>query len=303
MALIGPSGCGKSRAVLRHRWPGYARRRAGACGPRRCNRGTVRAASALTCRRQDLLFPWRSVLDNASLGLEVAGVRRAQARLGRAALLPRSASAGLRTRAPVRPLGRHAAARGSAAHGRPAAPGPPARRAVRCARSLTRTEMQAWLEGVWTSFNRTVLMITHDIREAVFLADRILVFRPRPTSVFCEVAVGLNVARATRRSSPRRRSPQSRPRCSPCGKLGRLSRPGSTETVKPGCRPGRRGPSRFHRPTEEVPRRADPARHPAGLGGRAADRGHRGRSRDATETLRAASTRLRAARARADVNV
>jgi putative hydroxymethylpyrimidine transport system ATP-binding protein len=49
--------------------------------------------------------------------------------------------------------------------------------------SLTRTDMQCWLDGVRGQFDWTVLMITHDIREAVYLADRVIVLAPRPAQV------------------------------------------------------------------------------------------------------------------------
>jgi ABC-type nitrate/sulfonate/bicarbonate transport system ATPase subunit len=57
--------------------------------------------------------------------------------------------------------------------------------------ALTRIDMQSWLEGVRERYGWTVLLITHDIREAVFLADRVLVLGPRPTSVRHEVVVDL----------------------------------------------------------------------------------------------------------------
>ena len=57
--------------------------------------------------------------------------------------------------------------------------------------ALTRTQMQQWLEGVWARYQWTVVLITHDVREAVFLSDRIYVFSPRPASVVAEVDVPL----------------------------------------------------------------------------------------------------------------
>ena len=57
--------------------------------------------------------------------------------------------------------------------------------------SLTRTDMQTWLDGVRGRFGWTVLLITHDIREAVFLSDRVVVLGPRPTRVRREVIVDL----------------------------------------------------------------------------------------------------------------
>ena len=57
--------------------------------------------------------------------------------------------------------------------------------------SMTRTDMQTWLAGCAPSFDWTVLLITHDIREAVFLSDRVVVLGPRPTRVHREVTVDL----------------------------------------------------------------------------------------------------------------
>jgi len=57
--------------------------------------------------------------------------------------------------------------------------------------SLTRTDLQAWLQGVWQQHDWTVLMITHDIREAIYLADRVLVLSPRPARIVRDLAVPL----------------------------------------------------------------------------------------------------------------
>ena len=57
--------------------------------------------------------------------------------------------------------------------------------------ALTRAGMQRWLESVWERFRWTVVLITHDVREAVYLADRIYVLSARPASVVAEVAVPL----------------------------------------------------------------------------------------------------------------
>ena len=57
--------------------------------------------------------------------------------------------------------------------------------------SLTRTDMQTWLDGVRARFDWTVLLITHDIREAVRMSDRVVVLGPRPATVRREVPVDL----------------------------------------------------------------------------------------------------------------
>jgi ABC-type nitrate/sulfonate/bicarbonate transport system ATPase subunit len=57
--------------------------------------------------------------------------------------------------------------------------------------ALTRSAMQLWLLEVWGQFQSTVLCVTHDIREAVLLSDRIYVLSSRPATVVQEVAVDL----------------------------------------------------------------------------------------------------------------
>ncbi len=57
--------------------------------------------------------------------------------------------------------------------------------------ALTRSELQRWLESVWERYRWTVVLVTHDVREAIFLADRIYVLSPRPGTVVAEVAVPL----------------------------------------------------------------------------------------------------------------
>jgi ABC-type nitrate/sulfonate/bicarbonate transport system ATPase subunit len=57
--------------------------------------------------------------------------------------------------------------------------------------ALTRTALQEWLLGVWGAERQTVLFITHDVEEAVFLADRVVVMTPRPGRIRTEIAVPL----------------------------------------------------------------------------------------------------------------
>jgi NitT/TauT family transport system ATP-binding protein len=55
--------------------------------------------------------------------------------------------------------------------------------------ALTRAELQEWLAGVLAAERRTVLLVTHDVEEALVLADRVLVLSPRPGRVVAEVPV------------------------------------------------------------------------------------------------------------------
>jgi ABC-type nitrate/sulfonate/bicarbonate transport system ATPase subunit len=57
--------------------------------------------------------------------------------------------------------------------------------------SQTRMEMQQWLLGVWAEQHRTILFVTHDVDEAIFLADRVVVMSTRPGRIQQEFEVGL----------------------------------------------------------------------------------------------------------------
>ena len=64
--------------------------------------------------------------------------------------------------------------------------------------ALTRTEMQRWVEARWRDHRWTTLLVTHDVREAVCLSDRIYVLSPRPARVVAEFAVPLDRPRLAR---------------------------------------------------------------------------------------------------------
>jgi NitT/TauT family transport system ATP-binding protein len=57
--------------------------------------------------------------------------------------------------------------------------------------SITRSSMQEWLADALAADPRTVLLVTHDVEEAVLLADRVAVLSPRPGHVVAELEVGL----------------------------------------------------------------------------------------------------------------
>jgi ABC-type nitrate/sulfonate/bicarbonate transport system ATPase subunit len=57
--------------------------------------------------------------------------------------------------------------------------------------ALTRRELQNWLLNVWQKFERTVMFITHDVEEAVYLADRVIVLSARPGKIKRELNIGL----------------------------------------------------------------------------------------------------------------
>jgi len=55
--------------------------------------------------------------------------------------------------------------------------------------ALTRRTMRTWLLQVWERFRQTVLFVTHDVEEAIFLADRVYVFSQRPGRILLEIKV------------------------------------------------------------------------------------------------------------------
>jgi len=188
VSVIGPSGCGKS--TLFNVIAGLERPDSGrVLVDGEDATGHVEPFAYMP--QQDLLFPWRTVLDNTTLGLEVAGMSR---RAARERARPLFAEFGLSGFESAHPYELSGGMRQRAALLRTVVQD----RAVLlldepfgALDSLTRTDMQTWLDDVRTRFGWTVLLITHDIREAVFLSDRVLVLGPRPTHVRREVSVNL----------------------------------------------------------------------------------------------------------------
>jgi ABC-type nitrate/sulfonate/bicarbonate transport system ATPase subunit len=178
-AVIGPSGCGKSTLfnalagltpiagdiVLEGKRVPHLRGR------------------AAYMQQKDLLLPWRSALDNAVLGLEIQGLERAAARRRAADMLaefgladfihryPAELSGGMRQRVALV-------------------------RTILCGRdiwlldepfaaldAITRRHMQHWLAAAWAGSQAAVILVTHDVEEALLLADRIYVMSARPGSI------------------------------------------------------------------------------------------------------------------------
>ena len=188
VAVVGPSGCGKS--TLFDVVAGLERPDAGRVLVDGAE-ATGRTDAFAYMPQQDLLFPWRSVLDNTTLGLEVAGVRR---RAARERARPLFAEFGLDGFEGARPDELSGGMRQRAALLRTVVQERPVLlldEPFGALDALTRTEMQLWLSRMHTRFAWTVVLVTHDVREAVLLADRVVVLAPRPTSVRRVVAVDL----------------------------------------------------------------------------------------------------------------
>lgn len=194
ISIIGPSGCGKSTLfnIIAGLMPPTA--------------GDVTADGASIAGRagyvgymlqKDMLLPWRSILDNIILGLEIRGfpreksVERALPLMEKYGLkgfdrhYPNELSGGMRQRAALlrtllydrdimlldEPFG--------------------------ALDAQTRLSMQNWLLEIWQDFGKTILFVTHDIDEAIYLADDIYVFSPRPGSIKAKIPVPIKRPRST----------------------------------------------------------------------------------------------------------
>src|ERR1700734_826853 len=186
VSLIGPSGCGKS--TIFNIVAGLQEPSAG--------RGLIDGIDATgTIGRvgymlqKDLLLPGRSVLDNVILGMEIQGVplREARARAlpllrryglaGFEHLYPNALSGGMRQRAALlrtllfdtdvilldEPFG--------------------------ALDAQTKLQMQEWLLGLWADFGKTVVFVTHDIEEAIYLSDEVHVMATRPGRIVESITV------------------------------------------------------------------------------------------------------------------
>ncbi|AFQ50758.1 ABC transporter ATP-binding protein [Burkholderia cepacia] len=197
VALLGPSGCGKS-TLLRL-----------VAGLEAASQGTI-AQDGAPIERPDpsrivvfqdpTLYPWRRVRANVALGLEARGVARtaqhrvddALARVGLqefANVFPHQLSGGMAQRV--------ALARALVNDPRLLILDEPLGKLD----SLTRLTMQAELTALWQRDGFSSLLVTHDVEEALFLAQRVIVFGPRPARIVAELHVDLPYPR--HRGDPR----------------------------------------------------------------------------------------------------
>lgn len=177
VAIVGPSGCGKTTLldIL-----------AGRLSP---TTGEVAVAGLpVLMPQRDSLLPWKTVLHNATIGAQIRGVARSTAQdrarqmIGRFGLdgfegaWPHELSGGMRQRLALlrtfltpgsvllldEPLG--------------------------ALDPITRHRLQQWLEHRWLADRRTLVLVTHDVEEALLLSDRVIVLSDRPARVCGEVA-------------------------------------------------------------------------------------------------------------------
>lgn len=189
VAIIGPSGCGKS-SILNII--------AGLLVPSEGevfvdNKAVTGIAGKVSYMNQkDLLLPWKKIIDNVALPYRVKGMKKKDAREkvkeffntfsleGFEKHYPNQLSGGMRQRAALM-------------------------RTYMCEKdmmlldepfggldAITKIQMQDWLKKVMNKLNRAVLLITHDIDEAIYLSDRIYVMSKRPGKIKAEISVQLD---------------------------------------------------------------------------------------------------------------
>lgn len=192
--IIGPSGCGKSTLfnII-----------AGLMPP---TKGKVTSEdNDIVCKpgyvgymlQKDMLLPWRTILDNIILGMEIRGVHRKQAIERAMPLLIRYGLEGFENHYPYELSG---GMRQRAAF----------LRTLLYDRDIllldepfgaldaqTRLEMQNWLLNIWKDFRKTILFVTHDIDEAIYLSDDIYVFSQRPGTIKAKINVNIERPRKT----------------------------------------------------------------------------------------------------------
>jgi NitT/TauT family transport system ATP-binding protein len=141
--------------------------------------------------QRDLLLAWLGAVDNAALALRIAGLSRKEARRRAAALF---AELGLDGFQHARPHELSGGMRQRVAFMRTLLSGKP----LLCLDepfgaldAITRAEMQEWLTATLAREPRTVVLVTHDVEEAILLADRVAVLSPRPGRVIEQLEVEL----------------------------------------------------------------------------------------------------------------
>lgn len=142
--------------------------------------------------QEDLLLPWRTIAENAALSLEFSGVNKQEARKKVLPLLNEFGLMGTADRYPCELSGgmkqRVAFLRAILSGNELLLLDEP----FSALDAITKLTMQEWLLAQWEKWKSTVLFITHDVEEALFLSDRIFLLKNKPVTSFEEIIVPLN---------------------------------------------------------------------------------------------------------------
>ncbi|HYG97454.1 MAG TPA: ABC transporter ATP-binding protein [Solirubrobacterales bacterium] len=185
VGLVGPSGCGKS--TLLELICGLADPTAGAIEVGGRSASGERLAHCALMPQRDLLLPWYSAIDNAALALRNQGMGRRDARSATAALFERFGLAGFEAAHPAQLSG---GMRQRVAFLRTLVAGKPVLaldEPFAALDAITRAEMQEWLATTLRSDPRTIVLVTHDVEEALYLCDRVAILSARPARIVAEL--------------------------------------------------------------------------------------------------------------------
>jgi ABC-type nitrate/sulfonate/bicarbonate transport system ATPase subunit len=197
VGLVGPSGCGKS--TLLELIAGLLKPAKGTVGVGGAADAPARLRACAYMPQRDLLLPWLSALDNAALGPRNRGASRSDARAAAATLFGRFELRGFET---ARPSELSGGMRQRVAFLRTLLADKPVLlldEPFAALDAITRARMQEWLAGALAAEARTVVCVTHDVEEALYLCDRVVVLSPRPARALAELAAPR--PRATPRSA------------------------------------------------------------------------------------------------------
>ncbi len=190
VSLLGPSGCGKSTFLKIVN--GLLVATAGEIRLRRNGKGREDAMVF----QDAALFPWYSVLDNVAYGLVCAGVSNVEARKRAEPLITLVGLDGFETKYPYQLSGgmqqRANLARALAVD----APILLMDEPFASLDAQTREVMQAELLRIWNAAKKTVVFVTHQIEEAVYLSDRVVVMSSRPGRILADIPIALPRPRA-----------------------------------------------------------------------------------------------------------
>jgi ABC-type nitrate/sulfonate/bicarbonate transport system ATPase subunit len=186
VGLVGPSGCGKS--TLLELIAGLEPPARGTVRVGGAVREAERLARSAYLPQRDLLLPWLSAIDNAALAPRNRGASRAEAREAARPLFERFGLAGFED---ARPSELSGGMRQRVAFLRTLLAGKPLLlldEPFAALDAITRAEMQEWLAGAVAEQGRTIVFVTHDVEEALYICDRVLVLSAWPARVIVELA-------------------------------------------------------------------------------------------------------------------
>ncbi|CUB51628.1 ABC transporter ATP-binding protein [Bacillus thuringiensis serovar pingluonsis] len=185
VSIIGPSGCGKStlfRLIT---------------GLEEVSTGQIELTETKShpvgyMPQKDMLLPWRTIIENAALPLECQGVQKKEAQIKAKELLQKFGLQGYETKYPKDLSGgmrqRVSFIRTLLTGGEILLLDEP----FSALDALTKASLQEWLFEQWKEWEKTILFITHDVEEALFLSNRIFVVENQPITTLTERIVPLD---------------------------------------------------------------------------------------------------------------